>query len=343
MFWSLDSLEEQTFGQLVAAFRRRRGLSQADVAPLLASFGFRFPPQISLLEGGTWPARPDRGLVQEFTRLYTLSPREESYLLRQADIPPSATEQQSVILRFAATMLEFSSPACILNAHWQLVAWNEPFAAYYDGSTATQMPAPSVRAQRPDPSLQAASAPSYSSLLPTPGRNGSPDDHHSESTGEDSFLVLKENLNFLVLLFSRRSRLRASLATDEWYKLARYFLIRFWRSSLPLFNQHWHSPSGPAWIQAATAEAEALAVPDNQEFLEMSNEIRSSLESEGGWANPHVQLTNTFLHDRLIFRAQRWQLEVIPTVMSDARFLFVQFQHAYAPLPLTEMAQQRFL
>ena len=155
MFWSLDSLDEQSFGQLIASFRRRRGLNQADVAPLLARFGFRFPPQLSLLEGGTWQTRPERALVQELARLYTLSPREESLLLRQADIPPSATEQQSIIMRFGTTFLDFSSPACILNLHWQLVAWNEAFAELYDSSDSVRPRTPEFKGS--EPSIQAAS------------------------------------------------------------------------------------------------------------------------------------------------------------------------------------------
>ncbi|MGO8951674.1 MAG: helix-turn-helix domain-containing protein [Ktedonobacterales bacterium] len=342
MFWSLDSPEEQTFGQLLAAYRRRRGLSQADVAPLLVHFGFRFPPQISLLEGGAWPAHPDRPLIREFARLYTLSPREETLLLRQADILPSATEQQSIILRFASTMLEFYSPVCILNAHWQLVTWNEPFAAYYDGGDGGNKRPAAPQSQLTDPALWAASAPIHPRTASLPERPGRPDTAAGAELVGD-FLSLKENLNFLLLLFSRQSRLRSILAADEWNKLARFFLIRFWRTSLPLFNQHWNPAAGPAWILEAGEEVQALPVPDKQEFLEISDQIRGNLETDGGWADPHAQLTNTFLHDRLIFRQQHRQIQLIPTVMSDARFLCLQFQHCYPPELPDETSQQRYL
>ena len=222
MFWSLDSMDEQTFGQLIASFRRRRGLNQADVAPLLARFAVRFPPQLSLLEGGSWQTRPDRGLIQEFARLYTLSPREESFLLRQADILPSATEQQSILMRFGAILLDFSSPACVLNMHWQLVAWNDAFAGLYDGGE--YLRSGTSRFMGPDRSLQAASR---TPNLTLGSNNKASQEGDNRPNGPiassplesdrlrgvrlDDILVLKENLSIFALLFSRTSKLRSDL------------------------------------------------------------------------------------------------------------------------------------
>jgi hypothetical protein len=353
MFWSLESMDEQTFGQLIASFRRRRGLNQADVAPLLAGFGFRYPPQLSLLEGGTWQTCPERSLIQEFARLYTLSQREESFLLRQADILPSATEQQSIIMRFGTTLLDFSSPACVLNMHWQLVAWNEAFAELYDCSE--NLRSRTSRFKGPDSSLQAASRSSdlvlgrssYSSpevdappdsSIPSSSAPNRPRDAHLED-----FLVLRESLSVFALLFSRRSRLREILEPDEWNKLAQFFLTRFWRTSLPLFNQHWYPSGEPSWIIQLEKDMQTLPVPENQEFSEMSGQIRRALESDGGWADPHTQLLNNFLHNRLMFRQLGSQFQLIPTVMSDARFLFIQFQRTDASEPFVPTPQNRYL
>jgi len=354
MFWSLNSLEEQTFGQLIAAFRRRRGLSQQDVAPLLARFGFRFAPQLSLLEGGTWPTQPDRALIHELAGLYTLSPFEESCLLRQADLLPSGTEQQSILMRFGTTLLDFSSPACVLNAHWQLVAWNETFAALYDGSE--RLETPSSRFPFPESALQAAShapaAPSSPTTSSTSSAPSASPSSASERRGRSTppaagspagLLTLQENLNFLLLLFGRTSRLRALLEAEEWTKLAQFFLIRFWRTTLPLLNPHWYTPAEPAWLRQLEAELRALPVPENQEFAELSDRIRHSLEADGGWADPHSQLSNNWLQDRLLFRQLGVPFHVIPTLMSDARFLFLQFQRIHLSEPLVATRQSHYL
>jgi hypothetical protein len=354
MFWSLDSMDEQTFGQLIASLRRRRGLNQADVAPLLARFAVRFPPQLSLLEGGSWQTRPDRGLIQEFVRLYTLSPREESFLLRQADILPSATEQQSILMRFGAILLDFSSPACVLNMHWQLVAWNEAFAGLYDGGEHLRSGA--SRFMGRDSSFQAAShtsdltrgsssagsqevdARSNSLPAPPPLESDLP-----RGVRLDDALVLQENLSVFTLLFSRASKLRAILEPDEWNKLAQFLLIRLWRTSLPMFNQYWYPSEKPPWILELEADMQALPLPENQEFFEMSSRIRSTLEADGGWADPHTQMLNNFLHDRLMFRQLHAQFQLIPTVMSDARFLFLLFQRTDVPGSLAPTLQSRYL
>ncbi|PWT72533.1 MAG: hypothetical protein C5B60_09445 [Chloroflexi bacterium] len=352
MFWSLDSMDEQTFGQLIALFRRRRGLNQADVAPLLASFGFRFPPQLSLLEGGTWPTRPERALIQELARLYTLSPREESFLMRQADILPSSTEQQSIIMRFGTTLLDFSSPACVVNMHWQLIAWNEAFAEFYDSSENLGLRTSQFKGSML--SVQAASQPSdltlsrgrissreESSLAKDPTEPSSSASALSQGVQGDDSLVLQENLSIFALLFGQTSRLRKIIEPDDWSKLAQFFLVRFWRTSLPMFNQHWYPSGVPPWIAKLEEDMQSRPIPENQEFSEMSGRIRRSLESEGGWADPHTQLLNNFLHDRLLFRQLGAQFQVIPTSMSDARFLFLPFQRTDSPGLVAEALYNR--
>lgn len=330
MFWSLDSMDEQPFGQLIALFRRRRGLNQADVAPLLARFGFRFPPQLSLLEGGTWQTHPERALIQELARLYSLSPREESYLLRQADIPPSATEQQSIIMRFGSFLFDLSSVACVVNMHWQLVAWNESFADLYDSRG-------SLKSRTSESKLR-------HSPFQAAGRSSAFAQAETEQDKHlDEFVALVENMSIFTMLFSHKSRLRAILEPDEWSKIARFLLIRFWRTTLPMFNQHWYPLGQPAWVEQLEDDMRALSAPDNQEFMDMSMQIRRALESDSGWADPHVQLLNNFLYDRLLFRQQGYQLQLIPTVMSDARFLFVQFQRTDIPESYTPTLQDKYL
>jgi hypothetical protein len=355
MFWSLDSMDEQTFGQLVGLFRRRRGLNQADVAPLLTRFGFRFPPQLSLLEGGTWPTRPERALIQELARLYTLSPREESFLLRQADIPPSPTEQQSIIMRFGTILLDFSSPACVVNMHWQLVAWNEAFAEFYDSNES--LSPRTFQFKGSVSSIQAASQPSDltvsnnrrsskegASLAQDPIEPSPTASALSQGAQRDGSLVLQENLSIFALLFSQTSGLRKILEPDDWNKLTQFFLIRFWRTSLPMLNQHWYPSGVPPWIAQLEEDMQSQPIPENQEFSEMSGRIRRSLESDGGWADPHTQLLNNFLYDRVLFRQLGAQFQVIPTGMSDARFLFLPFQRTDSLRPMAEaLYNQKYL
>jgi hypothetical protein len=351
MFWSLDSMDEQTFGQLIALFRRRRGLNQADVAPLLAQFGFRFSPQLSLLEGGTWQARPERALIQELARLYTLSPYEQSALFRQADIFPSSTEQQAIIMRFGRTLFDFSSPACVLNMHWQLVAWNEAFAALYDSSNSLSPLTSMVKGL--GSSIQAAAQPNELSLggradtssEVAPLRDlGAPSSSKAASLHgiqHEDALVLQENLSIFVLLFSHTSRLRRVLEVDEWSKLAQYLLVRFWRTSLPLFNRHWYASGEPPWIAELQESMLARPIPESQEFSEMSGRVRQTLEADGGWADPYTQLVNGLLYDRLLFRQLGAQFQLIPTHMSDARFLFVLFQRTDSTEPLSPALQKK--
>ena len=110
-----------------------------------------------------------------------------------------------------------------------------------------------------------------------------------------------------------------------------------------MFNQHWYPLGQPAWVEQLEDDMRALSAPDNQEFMDMSMQIRRALESDSGWADPHVQLLNNFLYDRLLFRQQGYQLQLIPTVMSDARFLFVQFQRTDIPESYTPTLQDKYL
>ena len=110
-----------------------------------------------------------------------------------------------------------------------------------------------------------------------------------------------------------------------------------------MFNQYWYPSEEPPWILELEADMQALPLPENQEFFEMSGRIRSILEADGGWADPHTQLLNNFLHDRLMFRQLNAQFQLIPTVMSDARFLFLQFQRTDMPGSVVPTLQNQYL
>jgi hypothetical protein len=156
--------------------------------------------------------------------------------------------------------------------------------------------------------------------------------------------MLQENLSIFALLFSQTSRLRKIVEPDDWSKLTQFFLVRFWRTSLPMFNQHWYSSGIPPWITKLEEDMQSKPVPENQDFSELSGRIRRSLETEGGWADPHTQLLNNFLHDRLMFRQLGAQFQVIPSGMSDARFLCLLFQRTDSPGSVAEtLHNQKYL
>jgi transcriptional regulator with XRE-family HTH domain len=123
------------FGDLLRFWRRRRRLSQLDLA-LEANLSTK---HLSFLENGR--ARPSRQLLEHLTHTLELPLRERNRLLLAAGFAPHYRElpfddRAMAPLREALDGLLAAhqpNPALVVNAHWELVASNPAAALLWDG------------------------------------------------------------------------------------------------------------------------------------------------------------------------------------------------------------------
>jgi transcriptional regulator with XRE-family HTH domain len=123
------------FGDLLRFWRRRRRLSQLDLA-LEANLSTK---HLSFLENGR--ARPSRQLLEHLTHTLELPLRERNRLLLAAGFAPhyrelSFDDRAMAPLREALDRLLTAhrpNPALVVNAHWELVASNPAAALLWDG------------------------------------------------------------------------------------------------------------------------------------------------------------------------------------------------------------------
>ncbi|MGI9615798.1 MAG: helix-turn-helix domain-containing protein [Acidimicrobiales bacterium] len=117
------------FGALLREWRRLRGVSQLELAGLVAST----PRHISFIETGR--SRPRRPLVLRLSRALTLPQRESNELLIAAGLPPEFTEDdlgaddlgpyRQAIDALLTSHTPF--PGCVVDRWGQILLANEPF------------------------------------------------------------------------------------------------------------------------------------------------------------------------------------------------------------------------
>jgi hypothetical protein len=148
------------------------------------------------------------------------------------------------------------------------------------------------------------------------------------SRGETSpgVLPLAEGLSLFLVLFSPTGRFRRALPGPEWERLADYFLVRFWRSSLPQIQPHWEpeTQGEPAWLRALLADTANALGSAADDFTLRSAQIRQELSSQWSWRDDRTQLLDRWLIDRLVLRAEGGAIEVVPSALADARFTLYQ-------------------
>ena len=122
-------LQPADFGLPVSAKRRTPGLRREEVAEL-AQVGFTW---YTWLEQGR-KIRPSERVLQSIASVLQLNPIEERY------VHDLAGHRETVIspdLRAADRPLQevldgISFPACVRNARYDVLAWNDPFARFFD-------------------------------------------------------------------------------------------------------------------------------------------------------------------------------------------------------------------
>ncbi|WP_172123469.1 MULTISPECIES: helix-turn-helix transcriptional regulator [unclassified Devosia] len=133
-----------SIGELIAGWRRRRRMSQLELA-LEAGISQR---HLSFLESGR--SRPSRDMVLRLSEQMSVPMRERNALLVAAGHAPSFREQSIDHIEMAAARQAVQSildghrphPALALDRHWNLLLANAPALRLMDGADASLAQAP---------------------------------------------------------------------------------------------------------------------------------------------------------------------------------------------------------
>jgi Helix-turn-helix domain len=311
----MNEMEQWSFGRIVAYFRSRSDKTAGEVVPL---FGYSSPSWLSDIETDK-AVRPTLERVKQFARVYRMYPSEYSYLLRASDYPATSEEVEDLRVRLSNLLEGFPDPAYVLDYRYQLVCWNRLFADLYDSAS------PSSRVPRQDATLPPGS---LHSVISASSGSSSQSDTTTPLSGTigGAAAPLQVGLPFLQLIFSWDSRLRSELELEEWERLAHYFLVRFWRTTLPLIQPRWYEPEGkgePAWLRDFLAAMSAPTTLAGADFVRHSEAVRTRLEEDPGDAS--VQLFTDFMNDTVSFWHGRTKFLLHTTELRDGRFIL--FRH----------------
>lgn len=309
-------LETFTFGEMLNYLRTRRtGKPARDIVRL---FDRSSPNWLSDWENNKTHQQPSLDLVRRFGAVYGLEERSLlfSYLLRAADYPvPIDQIVTGLGVQYNRLVDETTNPACVLDFHYRFIAGNKLF---------TQLCAPAAGAPTDLHGL---------SSIPR-GLSG----HSSEtlitdgSSGVDlsQDLTLSVGFPFLLLVFSRHSPLRASTDPKEWRKLARYFVTRFWATTLPLIRPSWYEdsnpdrPGEPPWVTVLLRMLESLPYQAGTDFRRESDAARYQVQMDA--QNMWSELTDEALPDTTIYwHGPATRFRVSTHDISDGRFTLYQF------------------
>lgn len=310
----MNLMEEWSFGRLVHFLRT---LTNQNAEDIIKIFGYAATSWLYDYErdNGMYPSLER---VKRFGDVYPMYPNVYTYLLRASNYPLTEEEwEKQWEGRLKHLVSESRDPMYVLDYRYRLMAYNQSFAAQYDGAGGTT-----------DETIRLPVVPRAGLIAPRRGEEPSSPGRVSSGGGEHDhqYLSLSVGMPFLLLVFSPLSRLRRGMELEQWQHFSHYFLVRFWRTTIPLMQRNWYKKTNgePEWLPEMLAQLIALPEPFGGEFLLESSAVRQRVEDDPN--HPSVQLFDDFIHDSVVFWQGGTLMRLQTSELSDGRLIL--FRHS---------------